>query len=320
MVAAELHVAYGKLASQLGPSRRADANRRLEAVPPGTGIALLARDAALLQTGGTLARDELRERLRDGLTALDHDHDATVRKLRLALAIADTAPDLVEPADLGWLTRFAEADIRDAAHALIARRGRSMPQAPIFDRTVARALSDAELVERLAEPHVVGRAALVAEGGRRELATARGVIVRAAHDAIGHAGPAGNLLDPDALLLDAAVQALVHAPPDEAIIALFDRMLRHSNPHVKWALLERAPSHHQLIEGMFVVFAQGWGWQAKVARTWLEGFRDTEEFEQARITAGVLPLEDEDDEDEDDDDDDDDGDDDNEDDDDEEMN
>ena len=73
-----------------------------------------------------------------------------------------------------------------------------------------------------------------------------------------------NLLDPDIALLEAAVAALRTAPLDADVIALFDRMLRHSNFHVKWELLQDPPLDARLIGGMFHVLGEKWGWQEKI--------------------------------------------------------
>ena len=79
---------------------------------------------------------------------------------------------------------------------------------------------------------MVGRAALVAEAGRRRLTTARPAIIKAAHDAIDRAPRAGELLAHDAALLAAAMAALVGGNIDDATRAVFERMLRHTNENV----------------------------------------------------------------------------------------
>ena len=53
------------------------------------------------------------------------------------------------------------------------------------------------------------------------------------------------------------------------MVALFDRMLRHSNYHVKWELLQEPPDDDRLIGGMFHVLAERWGWQERTAQEWL---------------------------------------------------
>src|SRR6185436_6527549 len=117
---AELHVAYGQLARQLPPHRRDDARRRLAETEP--------------------ARD---------------DHAHTVRDLRIALHVAELLPELVAPADLIWLTRFAEPEVRARAHALLERLHHGMPPARCFDERTARDLPEGELVEQVGDPHVV---------------------------------------------------------------------------------------------------------------------------------------------------------------------
>ena len=95
----------------------------------------------------------------------------------------------------------------------------------------------------IGEPHVVGRAALIAEAGRRRSRAARRAIIDACHDVISRARQGGeNLLDPDTRVLEAAVPVLRESPLDDDVIALFDRMLRHSNYHVKWELLQGPPA------------------------------------------------------------------------------
>jgi hypothetical protein len=220
--------------------------------------------------------------------------------------------------DLVWLTRFEEEDVRTRAHAILDRLGKKLPFAPVFDRRAAGALDDTALAQQIAEPHVVGRAVLVAEAARRHLAAARSSVIRAI-DEIMERAPQGNhhLLDPDSNLLAAAVELLRSGRLDDATVAVFERMLRHSNPHVKWRLLEGTPADVRLIGAMFRVLAEGWGWQAGAARSWLAHFQTHESFEAARAAAGVswTPILDDeeedddlDDDDENDDDEDDDGD------------
>src|SRR5690606_37416052 len=130
----------------------------------------------------------------------------------------------------------------------------------------ARSLDDDALVRAIGEGHLVGRAALVTEAGRRGLMRARRAIVDACHDVISRARQGGeNLLDPDTRVLEAAVPILRRAPLDHDVVALFDRMLRHSNYHVKWALLQDPPRDERLIGGMFCVLGERWGWQERTA-------------------------------------------------------
>ena len=56
-----------------------------------------------------------------------------MRNLRVALRVAEAVPELVDPADLVWLTRFAEPDVATRAHALLAKLGKPLPPAPVFD-------------------------------------------------------------------------------------------------------------------------------------------------------------------------------------------
>jgi hypothetical protein len=138
------------------------------------------------------------------------------------------------------------------------------------------------------------------------LLAARPATIRAVAEVLEHA-PAGNwpLIDPEVELLAAAVELLRAGPLDDATVALFDRMLRHANPHVKWKLLEDAPADPRLMPAMFHVLAEDWGWQAAEARTWLAAFEQVEGFEAARAAAGATWVADADESDDDDEDDDD---------------
>lgn len=295
---AETHFAYGKLVRLLPPERRAEARRKLADADTARddAIAMLARQAALLLASPTTPIDvpprDLQPLLRESLTTLDYDHEYTVRNLRVALRVAEIVPDLVEPEDLIWLTRFAEPDIRRLAHALLARLGRPHEPAPAFDRTSVRTLADEDIVRLIAEPHVVGRGALIAEAGRRRLASARRAVIDACHDVISRARQGGeNLLDPDTRVLEAALPFLREPPLDADAIALFDRMLRHSNVHVKWELVEDAPRDERLIGGMFHVLGEKWGWQENAAKAWLSHFRGTQAYEAERRRARTTTSE-----------------------------
>lgn len=295
---AESHFAYGRIARQLPPERRAEARRRLLDADSARddATAQLARHAALVLASPTADVDapprDLAPLLHEGLTSLDYDHDYTVRNLRVALRVAEVVPELVDPDDLVWLTRFAEPDIRARAHALLDKRGKPLPPAPTFDRRAARVLDDAELIHLIGEPHVVGRATLIAEAGRRHLHDAHRAIIDACHDVISRARQGGaNLLDPDTRLLEIAVPIL-REHLDSDVIALFDRMLRHSNFHVKWELLQAPPPDERLIGGMFHVLGERWGWQEKTAKEWLGQFQGTPEYELERRRVGVLDVED----------------------------
>jgi hypothetical protein len=278
-----MHLAYAALARTLPPLERATACQRLleldvELDP--AGVAMLARRVALVMCGGDAGPDAdttaaLRTRVHAALGDPGFDHDAAIRNLRIVLRIVTRLPELADPADLVWLTRLAEADVRARAHELLAAVGHPLPPAAAFDRRTARGVSSGELVRWIGEAHVVGRAALVAEAGRRKLAAARPAIIRAAHAVIDQARPAGqNLLDPEARLLETAVSALLDGPLDDATIALFDRMLRHANHHVKWELLQSPPRDRRLIGGMIHVLGEAWGWQETAARQWLARYTD----------------------------------------------
>jgi hypothetical protein len=290
---AESHFAYGRIARQLPPERRAAARRKLLDADSARddATAMLARHAALVLASPTADVDapprDLAPLLHEGLTSLDYDHDYTVRNLRVALRVAEVVPGLVDPADLVWLTRFAEPDIRARAHALLAKRGRPLEPAPAFDARAARALDDLELVHRIGEPHVIGRAALIAEAGRRGLDAAHRAIIDACHDVISRARQGGaNLLDPDTRILETAVPLLREGELDGDTIALFDRMLRHSNFHVKWELLQALPADPRLIGGMFHVLGERWGWQEKTAKEWLAHYQGTAAYEAERRRVG----------------------------------
>ena len=294
---AEAHFAYGRLARVLRPERREEARRWLADVDSARDdtAAMLARHAALVlaaPAGLAPPPAELRALLHEALTALDYDHEYTVRNIRIALRVGEALPDLVDARDLLWLTRLGEPDIRASAHALLAYCGLALAPAPIFDRTNVRELDDRELVRWLGETHVVHRAALVAEAGRRRLRAAWPAIVDLCHDVITRARQGGaNLLDPDRCLLAAAVPLLRVPPLDDAAAALFDRMLRHSNVHVKWELLQAPPHDERLIGGMFHVLGERWGWQEKAAKQWLARFVGTPAYDAERRRAGSADRE-----------------------------
>jgi len=292
-----LHFAYGRLARVLSPARRDVARARLEASKSARDdrTPMLARHVALvLARGGELDPETaiaLRPLVHLALRSLDYNHEHTLRNVRFGLRIAAELPALIAADDLVWLTRFSEPDVRAQAHALLDQLGTPLAPAPVFDRRTARSLADAELVRLIGEPHVVGRAALVAEAGRRSLASARGVILQAAHDVIGTARQGGaNLLDPESRLLEAAVGALRTGPLDADVIALFDRMLRHSNYHVKWEVLQDPPLDERLLGGMFHVLAEKWGWQEKTAKQWLSKLQGSPAYEAERRRAGAPQI------------------------------
>jgi hypothetical protein len=297
---AEAHFAYGRIARQLPADRRGEARKRLLDTDSARddATAQLARQAALVLASPTAGVDapprDLAPLLREALTSLDYDHDYTVRNLRVALRVAEVVPELVDPADLVWLTRFAEPDIRVRAHALLEKRGLPLPPARAFDARAARKLDDAELVRLIGESHVVGRAALIAEAGGRELVAAHRAIIDACHDVISRARQGGaNLLDPDTRILEAAIAVLRDGVLDGDAITLFDRMLRHSNFHVKWELLQAPPADERLIGGMFHVLGERWGWQEKTAKEWLARFQGTPAYEAERKRVGSVDVDDE---------------------------
>ena len=283
---AESHFAYGRLARHLPASRRDEARRLLAETPPACDepSCALARHAALaICTPEPVAPAEVRALLHEALTSLGHDHEATVRDLRIALGVAELLPALVDPVDLVWLARFAEPDLRARVHALLERLGHPLPPAPAFDACAARELDDAELVRLIAEPHVVGRAALIAEVGRRGLGAAHRAVADACHDVASRARPGtASLLDPDTAVVEAAVAVLGEPPISADAIALFDRVLRHPSFHLKWPLVKQAPHDVRLIGGMLHVLGERRGWQESAAEAWLARFAGTPEYEAER--------------------------------------
>lgn len=275
--------AIGQLARGLPSIEQARVHERLAALELGGDepIVLLAREAALVMLGNAPSH-ELGILVHECLTSLDYDHEVTVRKLRFALRVADVLPIIVEAADLAWLTTFNETDLRAAAHALLDKLGQPLVEAPTFDRYVVRALGDDDVIELIGESRVIGRAALIAEAARRRLARALPAVVDACHDVISRARHgAQNLLDFDARVLEAAVPFL-RKHLDDHVIALFDRMLRHPNYHVKWELLHEPPLDERLIAGMFHVLGEKWGWQETTAKEWLANFQGTPCYDRER--------------------------------------
>lgn len=280
-VAAARALAFGPLAATLTLARRAEAARAL---------AELAHEPLAAAGARALAGEpapELAELLHVELTELADDHDATVAKLRAALDVATAFSEQVRAEDLVWLTRFAEIELRAAAHALLVSLGSPLPFAPIYDAGAARALGDLELVHAIGEPHVVGRGALIAEAGRRGATGARRAIIGACSEVIARArAGTARLLHHDARVLAASVAALRSDLADDTI-ALFDRMLRNANVHVKWDLLQDPPIEPRLIGGMFHVAGERWGWQVLAAKRWLVRFVGTEAYEAERERAHV---------------------------------
>ncbi|HSD87501.1 MAG TPA: hypothetical protein VLB44_08295 [Kofleriaceae bacterium] len=289
---AETHFAYGRLVRLLSPERRAVTRKQLADADTARddAVAMLARQAALVLASPTSRVDapprDLASLLHEGLTSLDYDHEYTVRNLRVALQVAELVPEVVQADDLSWLTAFVEPDIRERAHALLVKLGKPLEPAPVFDRYSVRELGDPEIVRLISETRVIGRAALIAEAGRRGLSRAKRGIIDACHDVISRARRGGeNLLDPDTRVLEAAVPILRKQPLDEQVVALFDRMLRHTNYHVKWELLQKPPKDERLIAGMFHVLGEKWGWQETAAKEWLAAFQGTPVYEAERKRA-----------------------------------
>jgi hypothetical protein len=269
-VAAARSLAFGPLAEQLAPARRAEAAR---AVADLAGEPLAAAAARALANE---ASPELAELLHAELTAIGIDHDDTVQHLYAALDVAAAFPALVHAADLAPVTRFAEPQLRSRAHALLEMLDEPLPAAPSFDAAAARELDDEELIDAIAHAHVIGRAALIDEAAERGVYAARRAIVGACSEVIARARPGtARLLDHDARVLGAGVTALRAFEPDEDTIALFDRMLRNANVYVKWELMRDPPIDARLIGGMFHVLGERWGWQAGSAKRWLARFEGT---------------------------------------------
>jgi hypothetical protein len=284
--------AAGRLAQLATGSASADVAKRMLADLYLAGedpIVLLAREGALVMLGEVPSR-QLAALLHECLTTIDYDHESTVRKLRVALQVAELVPTIVNAADLTWLTCFVEADIRARAHGLLARLGMPLPAAPVFDRYAVQSLGDDDVIEIVAEARVIGRAALVAEAARRSLVRAIPAIVDACHEVISRARHGEqNLLDPDARTLEAAVPFL-RRHLDDQVVALFDRMLRHPSYHVKWELLQYPPLDERLMAGMFHVLGERWDWQEETARQWLANFRGTALYELERRRGHRAPA------------------------------
>src|SRR6185312_8996351 len=268
--AAARALAFGPLAEQLAPARRAEAARAL---------AELAGDSLAAAAARVLAGEpvpELAELLHAELTTIGVDHDDTVQRLGAALDVAAAFPAYVRAADLAPITRFAEPELRARAHALLERLAEPLPAARSYDAEAARALDDDELIDAIARTHVIGRGALIDEAAERGLYAAHRAIVGACSEVIARARPGtARLLAHDARVLGAAIAALRAQSPDDEAIALFDRMLRNANVYVKWELLRDPPIDARLIGGMFHVLGERWGWQAGSAKRWLARFEGT---------------------------------------------
>jgi hypothetical protein len=79
-------------------------------------------------------------------------------------------------------------------------------------------------------------------------------------------------------------------------------MLRHSNFHVKWELLQEPPEDERLLPGMFLP-GQRWGWQEKTARAGSRSSRGPTPTKRRSLAAIPAPDDDDDDDEDDDDDD-----------------
>jgi hypothetical protein len=274
-VAAARALAFGPLATTRSSPQRAEAARAVAELADD----MLAASAARALTGEPAA--ELAPLLHVALTSIALDHDSTCEQLRAALDIATAFPDRVRAADLAWITRFAEPELRAAAHAVLAAVGSPLPYAPIYDAAAARELDDVDLIRALGDSHVVGRAALIDEAGIRALPGARRPIVGACSDVIARSRPGtARLLHHDARVIESGVAALRDDRDDE-VIALFDRMLRNANVHVKWELMQDPPIDARLIAGMFHVAGERWGWQELAAKRWLARFSSHDSFKVA---------------------------------------
>ena len=199
---AELCFAYGQLAQRQPLSRRdelghrlAEISRRTATIWRGWPTAPRWRSRAAAARRGTSRRHgrgpALRSLLHAGLTGRGPDHVHTVRRLRLALSVAEALPELVAPADLESGLRGSLSPICEGAPTRCSSgcstRCRS---ARSFDTRAARALPENdELVALAGELHVIGRAALVGEIARRDLAAGRAAVRAAVQDVIDRAPP-----------------------------------------------------------------------------------------------------------------------------------
>lgn len=267
----DAHVAYGQIARGLDPQRRVLALAKLTATPSNRDDLLprLARAVAIhFASTGSDPGSDIASLLNEALTTRDWNHDYTVKRLTQALRIAADFPDLVEASSLTWLTRFDEAELRGAAHDLLAAIGTPLDPAPVFDDVRARALSDTDLVAAISDPHLVGRAALIIEASHRGLTDAWPAIISAVNDVAArtdHRSP----LNQDRAVVDAAVAAMAAGPLTEEVITCLDALLRHPHRDMKWDLMRCAPHDPRLIDGMRYVAAEKWGWQESAALDWL---------------------------------------------------
>ena len=224
------YVACGRIARLLPPHRRAEARRRLQLleVPHGDPLHQLARLLALQLASPAVPPPPIAPEARNLLERSLADAGASPERLRLALEIATTLPDLVELHAVIPLTRVLDPEVRAAAHAVLARLGHPALVAPIYDAVAAHRLDDAELVRRLDASHVVGRDALIAEVGRRKLPAARPALLQACHAAITAAPTGERVFEHDRRLLAAALPILARSP-DAEVGSVIDRMATHPN-------------------------------------------------------------------------------------------
>jgi HEAT repeat protein len=219
--------ACGRIARLLPPHRRAEARRRLLEQATSEGVlAQLARIIALQLASPAVPPPPVPAEARALLERALADGD--VERLKVALEIAATVPELVDAGSIMPLTRVLDPEVRGAAHAVLARLGHPEPNAQVFDAAAAHRLDDAELIRRLDLVHVVGRDALVAEVGRRKLPAARQALLGACHAAIEHA----SIYEHDRRLLVAALPILARSP-DAEVGAVVDRMAHHPSSSVQ---------------------------------------------------------------------------------------
>ncbi|HEY4057354.1 MAG TPA: hypothetical protein VGM39_12140 [Kofleriaceae bacterium] len=233
----ELAFAYGRLARFVPATVRSTLRSRIAVDPDAKGVGALARLAATYLAGGSADPAVVaatQKALNEALTVVGYSaEEDLVTELRLVLRIAAALPDLIDATtNLVALIAFEEPSIRSAAHALLERLGRPVPATPIVDRVSAQRLADDKLVELLGEPVLAGRACLIRETERRQLTSARGAVVRAAHAAIDELAAGGHNLARLGVLRVAS-QVLAKWPLESDTAALFQRMRRHDDHHVQ---------------------------------------------------------------------------------------
>ena len=163
----------------------------------------------------------------------------------------------------------------------------------MFDADAAAALDDDALPRRDHRPR--GRRTRLPDHRRRPPQPRRrhAAIIDAAGAAIDRIGDYDEPLELDAATLRAAVIALRDSDRadglDEPTIALFDRMLRHSNHHGKGEVLQAPPDDDRLRGGRFAVLiaARGSFGRRAPAAAWLEKYQGTPAYEAARRSVGT---------------------------------